>query len=146
MSLRLKAFALAAALTLVPGHSDAQAPTLRTAMREKLANAQQLLEAVVRADFPAISRSADRLSRINDVEIASWQAVAQPAYTEQASRFLLSVQKLREAAANGNSQAATDEYAILVSSCVRCHQYVRNSRMVSQTPGRPAPAASRPVR
>jgi cytochrome c556 len=115
-------------------------------MREKLGNAQQLLEAVVRADFPAIARSADRLSRISDTEIASWQAMAQPAYTEQASRFLIAVQRLREAAASQNSQAATDEYATLVSSCVRCHQYVRNSRMASLAPERPAPAGRRPGR
>ena len=62
------------------GEPSAQAPTLRVAMREKLTNTQQLLEAVVRADYPAMARYSEQLSRISYTEIASWQTVAQPEY------------------------------------------------------------------
>jgi hypothetical protein len=90
-------------------------------MRDKLSHTQQLLEAIVTADFPAVDRHAERLSRISYAEIASWQANAQPDYVQQAVLFLSSVQGLREAAAKRNGDLALQEYTALISSCVRCH-------------------------
>ena len=56
MSFRFRLMALAVVLLLAftAGYSSAQNPTLKTAMREKLANARPLLEAVVTADYTAI--------------------------------------------------------------------------------------------
>lgn len=97
-------------------------------MRAKLVNAQELLEALVRGDFVEIDRRAELLSRITDVEIASWQAVARPDYTEMASLFLLSVDGLRSAAADRNLEDALIDYTTMVSACTRCHTYVRDAR------------------
>jgi hypothetical protein len=113
----------------------AQTPIMKTVMRDKLANAQQLLGFVVRADFAGISRSAEQLNRISETEIASWQAVNQPQYFQQATRFLLSVKGLREAAAKRDSATATQEYMTLISSCVECHTFVRGTRTASLQPG-----------
>ena len=134
MSVRLKLLSVAVILMLAPGHSLAQNPTLRTAMRYKLANAQPLFEAVVTADYPAIARSASALGRITETEIASWQVGAQTEYREQAMSFLIAVQGLRDAAATRDIHAALREYAALVSSCTRCHAHVRLPRMISETP------------
>jgi cytochrome c556 len=133
MSFRLKVLALAAILVLAfaAGYSSAQNPTLKTAMRDKLVNAQPLLEAVVRADYAAIDRAANALSRISETEIASWQVGAPPEYRKQAMAFVGSVQGLHDAAAKRDINAALAEYTALVSSCTRCHAYVRSSRVVS---------------
>jgi hypothetical protein len=125
----------AAALALGVTSPAAQSPAFAKAMRQKLANAQGLLEPIVKADFGLIARYAESLSRISETEIASWQTVAQPEYVEQATVFLLSVKGLREAAAAGNMDAVTSEYGRLISSCVKCHAYVRTPQGAS-LPGR----------
>jgi hypothetical protein len=134
MSLRMKIVTLSAAIVFASGHSSAQNPTMKSAMRDKLVNTQQLLESVVIADFVAIGRSADALSRITDTEMISWQAAAQSEYLKQATFFVLSVRGLREAAANRDINAAMLEYTTLVSSCIRCHTHVRSSKRVSFEP------------
>jgi hypothetical protein len=133
MSLRVRLLSLAAVLGFASAavHSSAQNPTLKTAMRTKLLNAQPLLEAVVTADFVAIGRSADALNRISETEIVSWQANPQPEYRRQAMSFVLAVRGLREAAAKRDIDAALTGYTELVSSCIRCHAHVRRSRVVS---------------
>ena len=131
MSVRRTIVIVAAALALGVTSPAAQSPTLATAMRQKLANAQGLLEPIVKADFPLIARYAESLSRISETEIASWQTLAQPEYVEQATVFLLSVKGLREAAAARNMDAVASEYGRLISSCIKCHAYVRTPRRAS---------------
>jgi hypothetical protein len=99
----------------------ASAQPLQMAMRDKLSHTQQLLEAIVTADFPSVDRHAEQLSRISQTEIASWQANPRTDYVDQAVVFLASVQGLREAALKRNADLALQEYTALVSSCVRCH-------------------------
>ena len=118
---------LVVASLVLPVH--AQNPTLQTAMRAKLANAQELLAALVQGNFAEIDRSAELLSRITDVEIGSWQAVARPDYTEMAALFLLSVDDLRTAAANRSLDDALTEYTTMISACIRCHTSVRDAAL-----------------
>jgi hypothetical protein len=133
VSFRLNLLALAAILVLAfaSGFSSAQNPTLKTAMRDKLVNAQRLLEGVVTGDYAAIDRGANALSRISETEITSWHAGAPPDYRKQAMLFVSSVQGLHEAAAKRDINAALAAYTTLVSSCTRCHAYVRGSQVVS---------------
>ncbi len=131
MSLRLSATAILVTLVVGSGHPSAQNPTLKTAMRSKLANTRPLLEAIVTADFAAIARSSQALSRISNTEIISWQSAAQTEYLKQATLFMLSVQGLGVAAADRDIEAALREYTNLVSSCTRCHAHVRKSRAIS---------------
>lgn len=128
MSSRSAILSLGLMLALGTRGASAQIPALRAAMREKLANTQGLLEAVVRGDYPTIAKRTEPLSRISETEIASWQTVAQPEYVQQAALFLLSVKGLRDAAASKNIDAVALEDTALISSCIRCHTYVRNSR------------------
>jgi cytochrome c556 len=105
---------------------SAQSPALQAAMQQKLANAQSLLEAVVKADYPAVARYAEPLSRISEAEIALWQTPQEPEYAEQARLFLLAVRGLREEAGAGNIAAVSDHYTTLISTCIACHAYVRS--------------------
>jgi cytochrome c556 len=131
MSFSLKALTLAAVLVAVSVHSSAQNPTLKTAMRAKVAGTQGLFEAVVTADYATITRSADALSRISETEIVSWQSAAQSEYLKQATQFVLSIRGLREASQRRDIEAVLAEYSALVSSCTRCHAFVRRTRTVS---------------
>ena len=129
----LKVLALAAVLVLAfaAGYASAQNPTLKTVMHDKLVNAQQLLGAVVTADYAAIDRGTNALSRISETEIATWRVGASPEYRKQAMSFVRSVQGLRDAAAKHDIEAVLAEYTALVSSCTRCHAHVRSLRTVS---------------
>jgi cytochrome c556 len=131
MSFSLTSLALMAALEVASAHASAQSPTLRTAMRDKLMHTQRLLEAVVRADYAAVGRSAEALSRISETEINSWQPGVPPEYAKQATLFRSSVRGLREAAAKRNGDAVLAEYTALVSSCTRCHAHVRSFRLIA---------------
>ena len=103
------------------------APTMRAAMRAKLTDAQLLLGAVVIRDFASIDQAAERLSRITEREIGTWQArPAPPEYAQQAVAFLTAVQRLREAARDKDIERAGDAYAALTASCVTCHRHGRD--------------------
>ena len=127
MSSWRKLAVLAMVVLLTTGISSAQNPTLKTVMRDKIANARLLVGAVVGADFAAINRSALALGRISETEIATWQIGATPEYREQGISLLLSVQELRDAAAKRDAEAALQAYSHLVASCTRCHALVRRS-------------------
>jgi hypothetical protein len=131
MSRRLKTVVLVATLTAGSSSTFAQSSLLKTTMRDKLATTQALLEPVVRGDFAAITRLTEPLTRITETEIATWQATAEQDYVRQATLFLLSVEGLRDAARRNNIDAVTVEYSSLVSSCARCHAYVRTARRAS---------------
>ena len=124
-------------LSLFAGHdSSAQSPNLRSVMREKLTNTQQLLEGVVTANFTIVDKSADRLAQISYTEVASWQSNAEPEYLKQASAFVKAVQGIHKASADRNSAALADEYSNLVNACVSCHSYVRHMKPIRLGDGR----------
>ena len=131
MATRRRLLSLALLLVTLSSPASAQNPTLRAAMREKLANAQGMLAAVIEGNYPAIVRQADRLTWISETEIASWQTSAEPEYVRQATVFLLSVQGLREAATSRDVEGVTREFGTLVSSCIRCHSTLRNAARAS---------------
>jgi hypothetical protein len=129
--MRLRFLAIAVALLFVAGHSSAQNPTLKTAMRDKLGHTHRLLEAIVTEDFAKMARAADALGRISQTEVVSWQAAPSAEYRKQATAFILSVQGLRDAVAKKSLDAAAAEYTNLVSSCTHCHAHVKHYRTVS---------------
>ena len=109
------------------GATRPPAPTMKSEMRAKLTNAQELLAAVVTRDFRAIDEGAERLSRISEMEIGSWQSQpAPPQYAQQAVEFLSAVQELRQAAGARDIGRAGTAYTRLTSSCVTCHRYGRD--------------------
>jgi hypothetical protein len=121
-------------LALMPGHLGAQNPTLQRAMQGKLVHAQQLLESVVASDFASMAQPVEALAELDEMEIILWQSAPQPEYRNQAVRFVLAVDGLRQAVADRNTDAVLREYLGLVSSCVQCHAHVRASRTISSPP------------
>jgi cytochrome c556 len=117
-------------LALGGSASSAQSPNLRSIMREKLTNTQQLLEGVVTANFTMVDKSADRLAQISYTEVASWQSNPEAEYLKQASAFVKAVQGIRKASADRNSAVVADEYTSLIKSCVSCHAYIRRMKPI----------------
>ena len=110
-----------------PRAATGSGPTMKGVMREKLTNAQTLLAAVVTRDFRTIDQVAERLSRISEMEVGSWQAQpASPQYRQQAVEFLSAVQDLRQAAQARDIEKAGTAYTKLASSCVTCHRFGRD--------------------
>jgi hypothetical protein len=109
----------------------AQNPTLDSVMREKLANTQQALTALVGGDSVALEAAADALGRVTETEVMSWHTGAQPTYSQLATAYLRAVTDLRQAASVRDTDAALEAYAALVTSCTRCHAYVRRLSIVS---------------
>ena len=136
MRRQLLGITIVLALALGGPDSSAQSPNLRSIMREKLTNAQQLLEGVVTANFTIVDNSADRLARISYIEVVSWQSNAEPEYLKQASAFVKAVQGIRKASSDRNSAALADEYSNLVNACVSCHSYVRHMKPIRLGDGR----------
>jgi hypothetical protein len=117
-------------LTLGGPNSSAQSPNLRSIMREKLTNTQQMLEGVVTANFAIVDKSSDRLAQISYTEVASWQSNPEPEYLKQASAFVKAIQGIRHASADRNGAVVADEYTNLLNSCVSCHSYVRRMKPI----------------
>jgi hypothetical protein len=130
------------AIGLGIAESSAQTP-LQMAMREKLTQSQRLLADVITADYEGIYKNASPLARISETEIASWQARSNPDYIRNAVLFLDSVKGMRDAAVARDIEAARLEYVNLISSCVRCHTYVRGARIASGD-SVPVPALGQP--
>jgi hypothetical protein len=121
------AFALTAAA--LAASRPAQVPSMSTVMRDKLENTQELLEALVTADYAAMDAAAMRLGRVTEAEIGRWQTPGDPEYTRQGVLFMTAVQGLREASMDRDAEAAGYYYTALVSTCVRCHAHVRRVRL-----------------
>ena len=130
MRRQLLGITIVLALALGGTDSSAQSPNLRSIMREKLTNAQQLLEGVVTANFTIVDKSADRLAQISYTEVASWQSNAESEYLKQASAFVKAVQGIRKASADRNSAVVADKYTNLVKSCTSCHSYIRRMKPI----------------
>ena len=111
-------------------------------MRLKLDRAQSLFEAVVLARFSAIERYAGDLARISEQSV--WTPQADATYLQHAGEFQEAARSLRQAAADRNMDEVSIAYMTLTSSCVQCHQFLRESRLAEhhRAPEFPMPGAS----
>lgn len=96
-------------------------------MRAKLAASQQTLEGLMYGDFDLIGRGARQL---HDIE--EWHSSKQDAvYEHYSAEFRRLSEKLIRLANEKNAEGAFFTYQHLTSTCITCHEYVRD---VSQTP------------
>lgn len=103
-------------------------------MRTKLSNTQGMLKAIVTTDYKEIDRFAAALKRISEAEIVSWQNAPSREYVDQAMLFLTSVDDLREASRRRDIDDVGAAYSVLITTCVQCHQHVRDARVVLLLP------------
>lgn len=120
-----------------------QTVRLKQVMREKLAQSEKLLEAVVTSNWAELARRSQTLEELtND---PAWMALKTPEYVRQSSAFAQAAHDLLEAAGRRDQEAAPLAYLSLTLSCVRCHQYIARAR-IARVGGPGTPPTSEPAR
>ena len=125
-----------AVLTLVAllgwGAPPVAAQTLQTkqVMRQKLAQSQQLLAALVTSNWALLA------SRSRDLEALTsqpgWDVLRLPEFNKQTAAFQRAIQALAAASKQRDQRTALTAYNGLVASCVECHNFVARSRIATQ--------------
>lgn len=122
--------ALLMAAAVRPASGDER---MQASMRTKLSNTQALLKAIVTTEYKEIDRAAGALSRINEMEIVSWQRSPKREYTQQAMLFMSTVDDLRDASKRHDIEDVGAAYSALITTCIHCHAFVRDARAASLT-------------
>ncbi len=110
------------------GGDDADKPS-KTAqlMKKKLKYAQNILEGIALNDFDKIADNADELMNVS--KQAEWTVVKTPEYELFSNQFRKNVESMAKNAKAKNLDGATLDYMDLTMTCVKCHKYVRETRM-----------------
>jgi hypothetical protein len=118
------------AVVLVAIHPSAQGdppPRLADLMRKKLEHAQKVLEGIAVNDFDKISRGGEELMLVS--KTVEWRVFKTPEYEIHSNSFRRAAETLMEKAKDKNIDGAALAYVDLTLSCVKCHKYVRDTRM-----------------
>ena len=108
------------------GEAYAQA-RFRQLMMEKLTNSQKLLEALALAKYDKIVTSAEELRRLSTQ--AEWMGTHKsPRYEVFTNEFRRAVETMAEKAKAKNIDGVALAYVDMTMTCVRCHQFVRETR------------------
>lgn len=108
-----------------------EAPT-RVFMREKLKDAQQVLEGLATEDFKLIREGAAHMQLMS--RATEWQVVEGPIYAEYSAEFRRCCEQLAKRADEKNTKAATLSYMQLTLACINCHDFVRSSKIARNEP------------
>lgn len=95
-------------------------------MTKKLQHSKELLAALVREDFAAMSKSAESLLVLSYLE--KWDRADMPEYKRQVKYFDDANKELLRQARNKNLNGATLAYTQLMQSCVQCHTIIRDAK------------------
>jgi hypothetical protein len=131
MASGLKWFAVVTVMVTL-GLSSVGAQNLQTkrVMREKLAQSEQALEALVTSNWAALDRHGRALQALT--REPGWLVLQMPEYSRHSEAFVRATQELVGAAEMRDPEIALRVYNELVSSCVQCHRYVARSRIVKR--------------
>ncbi len=112
------------------GSAAMQTAATGRVMREKLAHAQRLLEAITTSDYAMLERESQALSRAtNDL---AWMVFKTPEYRRQSDTFLRATEDLVAAAKQHDLDLAAMHYVSLTMACYQCHRYVKNMRIAGK--------------
>jgi len=109
---------------------EGQTTALNRVMRNKLADAQGVLAAVVTSNWAELERRSKALSAATDDP--AWLVLKTPEYTRQSEAFVRAANDLVDAAARRDQEAAPLAYVALTMRCVQCHRYVARARIAGQ--------------
>ncbi len=124
----MKTLAIAALLTTcVAARASAQTTALERVMRQKLADAQGVMAAVVTSDWAELDRRSRALAKATDDP--AWLVLTTPEYAKQSQAFVRAVDELVDAAARRDQDAAPLAYLAVTVRCVQCHRYVARARI-----------------
>ena len=101
-------------------------------MRSKLENTKQVLEGIALEDFEKIATGADKMNALTEAD--AWHVFNTPKYTELTVDFHKAVRQLTTAAKENDLEAATLRFMTVVTTCVSCHEHVRDVRVATSFP------------
>jgi hypothetical protein len=128
----MKTFAITALLTAsVAARAGAQTTALDRVMRQKLADAQAVMAAVVTSNWTELDRRSRALAKATDDP--AWLVLRTPEYTKQSEAFLRAIDDLVDAADRRDQDAAPLAYLAVTVRCVQCHRYVARARIAGTT-------------
>ena len=96
-------------------------------MQRKLTNAQMVLEGLALEDFAKIRTGADGLMEC--YKDASWRINDTDKYKQYSNDFLTRIESLQKAAKDKKIDAAALAYVDMTLTCVKCHQYLRDTKI-----------------
>ncbi len=136
---RLSYVVLCLALSATLGPVGGQPPNrdMSRLMKDKLKNAQVLMEGLAMQDFAKIRKSADELIQLS--KSAEWMIHKTPRYEIHSNEFRRAVETIYQKSKDKNIDGVALAYVDMTLSCVRCHQYVRELRETPETPSKPTP-------
>ena len=127
---RLAALTLVVLLGWWAAPLAAQTRQTKQVMRQKLAQSQQLLAALVTSDWASLG------SRSRDLEALTsqpgWDVLRLPEFNSHTLAFQRAIQALDDASRQRDQRTALTAYNGLVASCVECHSYVARSRIATK--------------
>ena len=115
--------------TAQPHVAAAQTQQTNRVMRQKLAESQQLLGALVTSDWKALASHSQALQMLTMQP--GWDVLRLPEFHNYTTAFQKAIQALADAAGPRDQRNALTAYNALVSSCVECHLYVARARIAS---------------
>lgn len=109
--------------------------TQKVFMRVKLASSQKLLEGLVTRDFDLIGHAAREMKDMS--QQGQWPRAEDPVYTHYGEDFRRTCDQLIQLAEDENLEGASFAYFQVTSSCVTCHEYVRQNLRAADDPSNP---------
>lgn len=96
-------------------------------MKKKLKCSQNVLEAIALNDLDKIADNGDELITIS--QKAEWVVIKSPQYELFSNQFRKTAEDMVKDAKAKNLDGAALDYMDLTMTCVKCHKYVRETRM-----------------
>ena len=100
-------------------------------MHSKLTSSQRVLEGLVSEDFELVARGAREMKRIS--EAAEWPRPRDAVYEHFSAEFRRQCNRLEDLAKKRNHEGVSFTYLHLTTTCIQCHDYVRDALHVAKT-------------
>jgi len=114
-------------LALSAGHSVAQTARTGAMMREKLAHAQKILEALTTSNRDLLTAESGALVTI--AKSPRWAELKTRELGTYTDNFLKAVAELDAAARRNDFDAAAAQYTAMTTSCYQCHRRLKDLRI-----------------
>lgn len=99
-------------------------------MHSKLTSSQRVLEGLVAKDFELVARGAREMMRIS--EAAEWPRPRDAVYEHFSAQFRRQCNRLEDLAKKRNHEGVSFTYLHLTTTCIQCHDYVRDSQRIAE--------------
>ncbi len=132
------AVAVLAWSTLMLGAADPPVPKqpaineTEVLMRAKLSSSQKVLEGLLAENFTLIAEGAKEMVRIS--EAAEWPRAHDEVYEHYSTELRRQCAKLEDLAQKTNHEGASFTYLHITTTCINCHDYVRDSLRIADQP------------